>query len=308
MKEERIEFGLVLTQFSSRWDHVVSDARLAEEGGLDSLWLVDHLLMTRDPRSDILEGWTSLSAVAAMTKRVRIGHLVLSASFRNPGLLGKMASTLDVVSNGRLDLGLGAGWHEPEYLAFGYRFLSAGERRRYLEEYVDALRQLFEGGPVDFHGEYIDFKAAYCRPRPVQEGGPPIVVGASQPLMLNFVGRKADVWNCPSAALPRFDELRGQVLDAAGDRSVRTTIQVPVAVGRDRNEAKAALEVGRSHMDWMGDIEAIGITGVLDEAVEKAIAYSDRGVDGIIAVLPGSKGRPDFVEAYAELARIVRAS
>jgi alkanesulfonate monooxygenase SsuD/methylene tetrahydromethanopterin reductase-like flavin-dependent oxidoreductase (luciferase family) len=251
---------------------------------------------------NVFESWTAMSALAGSTESVRLGHLVLAASFRNPGLMAKMAATLDHASAGRLDLGLGTGWFEPEYQAFGFRFPSPGERRRYFEEYLDAIRLLFSGGPVDYAGEFITLDNAYCRPPPVQQPGPPIVVGAARPMMLDLVGRKADVWNCPSGRIPQLEEARGRVMEAAAGREVRTTLQIPIGVGRSEREAAAALEVGRVHMAWMGDVDAIGITGTVAEAEEKVAAYGEMGVDGLMAVLPGSRQRPGFVEAYGELA------
>lgn len=296
-----MEFGLLLTQFTDRWEHVAGDATLAEAVGLDSVWFVDHLLPMGDTSGNILEAWTALAGIAASTERVRLGHLVLSASFRNPALLAKMAATLDHISGGRLDLGVGAGWYEAEYDAFGYRFPPPGERRRYLEESVDVLNLLFAGGKVDYRGAYIELQGAYCHPVPVQRPGPPIVIGAVRPMMLDLAGRKADTWNCPSGMIPRLAELQEQVHKAAAGRTVRTTIQVPVAVGRTREEADAALEIGRVHTAWMGDIDRVGITGTIDEAAEKIAALADQGVDGLVGVLPGSRRRPDFIEAYGEL-------
>ena len=297
-----MEFGLALTQFSGKWEHTLGDAVLAEQSGLDSVWFADHLLATTAPAGNAFEAWTALSAVAGQTSRVRLGVLVLAASFRNPGLMAQMAATLDHASRGRLDLGLGAGWYELEYRAFGYDFPSAGDRRRYLEEYVDALRLLFAGGPVDYRGRYITLDQAYCRPVPVQQPSPPIVIGGAKPMMLDLTGRKADVWNCPAGVIPRLAEARAAVLRAADGRTVRTSVQIPVAVGRTADEAAAAVAVGREHMSWMGDIEEIGISGTLDEAAVQVERLADLGVDALTAVLPGSRRRADFLAAYAELA------
>ena len=299
-----LEFGLLVTQFSGQWKHSLGDAQLAEEVGLDSVWLADHLLAPFNVDGNVFEGWTALAALAGTTSKVRLGHLVLAASFRNPGLMAKMAATLDHASSGRLDLGVGAGWFQREYDAFGYHHPSPGERRRYFAEYLDVLRLLFTGGPVDFDGEFIKLDQAYCRPVPVQQPAPPIVVGARGPMMLDLVGRKADVWNCSSGGIPTLDEARDRVLTAAAGRPIRTTLQIPVAVGRTPEEAAAAIEVGKVHMAWMGDVEAVGITGTIDEAAEKVAAYAERGVDGIIAVLPGSRQRPEFIQAYGELAAL----
>jgi alkanesulfonate monooxygenase SsuD/methylene tetrahydromethanopterin reductase-like flavin-dependent oxidoreductase (luciferase family) len=300
-----MEFGLVLSQFTNRWEHVLADARLAEDVGLDSIWLVDHLLNVRDAAAPAFEAWTGLSVLAGATTRVRLGHLVNCVSFRNPGLLAKMATTLDHASGGRLDLGLGAGWHEPEYRAFGYPFPDAGGRRRYFEAYLEAMVELFAGGAVDFEVEGIRLEGAVVNPPPLQSPHPPIVVGAARQMMLAATGRFADVWNCPAGLLPRLEEKREIIDAAAAGRSVRTTIQVPVAVGRTSDEAESAHQIGTSHLAWMGDLDAVGITGTIDEAVEKVQRYRERGVDGLVGVVPGSRMRPEFIAAYGALARRV---
>jgi alkanesulfonate monooxygenase SsuD/methylene tetrahydromethanopterin reductase-like flavin-dependent oxidoreductase (luciferase family) len=302
-----MEFGLVLSQFTDRFDHVVADAVLAEEVGLDSVWLADHLLGIADEDGPIVEAWTALTFVAARTERVRLGHLVNCVHYRNVGLLAKMATTLDLASSGRLDLGLGAGWYEREYRAFGFPFGDGGDRRRSFESYLRALIRLLDGETVDHDEHGVRLEAARVRPLGPQRPHPPIVVGAGGRRMLEAVGRFADVWNCPAGMLAGLEEPQAVVLRAAGDRQVRTTIQVPVAVGRTREEADEALGLGRAHMAWMGDVAGNGIVGTVDEALEKVIAYRDRGVSGLVGVLPGSRHRPDFVGAYGELARRYRA-
>lgn len=297
-----MEFGLILSQFTNRWSHVEADARAAEAAGLDSVWLADHLLGTLSDDTPVFEAWSTLAYVAAITERVRLGHLVNCVSFRNVGLMAKMASTLDHASGGRLELGLGAGWYEREYDAFGFEFRSPGARRRYFEEYLDALLALFSGEPVDIDGEYITLRGALCHPPPVQQPHPPIVIGTGGELMRRLTGRKADTWNCPAQLVPGLEAGRAVVDQAAGDRTVRTTVQVPVAVGRDRTEADAAAALGVVHMAWMGDLETIGITGTIDEAATQVAEYRDRGADGVIGVVPGSRQRPDFIAAYGELA------
>lgn len=297
-----MEFGLILTQFTDRWDHVMGDALAAERLGLDSVWLADHLFGSMGPEHDIFEAWVSLSAVAGATERIRLGHLVNCVSFRNVGLLAKMAATLDHASKGRLELGLGAGWYEAEYEAFGYRFHSPGDRRRYFEEYLDALLQLLRGEVVDHEGEFLTLRGATCRPGPYQEPHPPIVIGTGRPRMMEIAARKADAWNVPASLIGSLDEMRDKLMADAGGRSVRTTLQIPVAVGRDREEAAAAVETGKVHMAWMGDVEKTGIHGIVDEAAEQVVALADRGVDGLVAAVPGTRRRPDYIEAYAALA------
>lgn len=303
-----MEFGLILTQFTDRWDHVAGDALLAEQNGLDSVWLVDHLLGVGDADGPVFEAWTGLAYLAGVTDRVRIGHLVNCVSFRNVGLLAKMATTLDHASGGRLDLGLGAGWYEDEYRSFGFPYGSGGDRRRTFEAYVEALVALMRGERVTMDRAGVVLDDAAVHPGPRQSPYPPIVVGAGRPHMLAATGRLADVWNCPAGLLPRLEEPQSIVRDAAGDRPVRTTIQVPVAVGRTPEEAAAARQVAAGHLAWMGDLDEVGIVGTLDEAEARVARYADRGVSGLVGVLPGSRMRPDFIAAYGALAERVRAA
>jgi alkanesulfonate monooxygenase SsuD/methylene tetrahydromethanopterin reductase-like flavin-dependent oxidoreductase (luciferase family) len=295
------DFGLVLSQIGAKWDHVVADAEAAEAGGLDGVWLVDHLLAVFREDGEIFESWTVLSAVAALTERVRLGHLVNNVAFRNVGLFAKQAATLDRISGGRLEIGLGAGWYEREFRAFGFDFGSPGDRRRAFGEYLEALGLLLDGGPVDYHGDSVNLEGAYCFPKPLQEPRPPVTVGAGGPVMIRLAGELADVWNCPSGLLPELPRLRAIFLEAAAGRPVRTTIQVPVAVGRTREEADAALAVGKSHLAWMGDLERVGIFGTIDEASERVARYRAQGVDGFVCFLPGSRRRPDFIGALSAL-------
>lgn len=304
-----MEFGLVLSQFTDRWDHVEGDAILAEQVGLDSVWLVDHLQGVGSADGPVHEAWAGLAYLAGITDRVRLGHLVTCVSFRNVGLLAKMAVTLDHASGGRLDLGLGAGWYEREYRAFGFEYESPGDRRRAFEAYVEALIELFSGEPVTFERHGVTLNEAIVNPLPLQKPHPPIVVGAGKPHMLAAAGRLADVWNCPASLLPKMEEPQAAVHAAAGDRSVRTTIQVPVAMGRSAEEAAAARQMGSGHLAWMGDLDEVGVVGTLDEAEARVHAYAARGVSGLIAVVPGSRMRPQFIEAYGELAaRFTRES
>ena len=170
-------------------------ARQAEQVGLDSVWVFDHLLFRRpdDPATrGIWECWTTLAALAEATTRVELGTIVLCLPFRNPALLAKMAVTLDEVSGGRLILGLGSGWHKPEFEAFGYPFDHLASR---FEEGLKIIAPLLREGQVDFRGQY--YAAANCAivPRGPRAGGPPILVAASGPRMLGLAAEHADMWN-----------------------------------------------------------------------------------------------------------------
>jgi probable F420-dependent oxidoreductase len=169
-------------------------ARAAEAVGFDSLWVGDHLLydlpggVTRGP----WEVWTSLAALAAVTERVQIGPLVASTSFHAPAMLAKQAATVDAVSGGRLILGLGAGWNEREYRAFGFPY---DHRVSRFEEAFTIIRSLLTDGQVDFHGVYHRVENCVLDPMPVRPGGPPLMLGSTGPRMLRIGLPHVDSWN-----------------------------------------------------------------------------------------------------------------
>ena len=177
-----------------RFRDIQEMAQVAEQVGFDSFWLADHLLY-RFPDLGVNGAWevfTFLSGVAATTKRIQLGPLVACTSFRNPALLAKMADALDEISDGRFILGLGAGWHQPEYDAFGYPF---DHRAARFEEALKIIVPLLREGHVDFKGEYYEARDCELRPRGPSRNGPPIWIGARQPRMLRLVAQYADAWN-----------------------------------------------------------------------------------------------------------------
>ncbi len=169
-------------------------AQAAERVGLDSLWLADHLIARFPGQGEqgTWEAFTLLSALAAVTERITLGPLVACTSFRNPALLAKMADTLDEISGGRFVLGLGAGWHQPEYDAFGYPFDHLAAR---FEEALQVIVPLLREGHVDFQGQYYQVRNCVLRPRGPSPSGPSILIGARRPRMLRLVAQYADAWN-----------------------------------------------------------------------------------------------------------------
>jgi len=169
-------------------------AQQAETDGFDSIWLADHLFYRNpgEPTWGIWECWTMLAALAEATQRVEIGTLVLCNSFRNPAILAKMATTADEVSQGRLILGVGAGWNEPEYQAFGLPFDHRVDR---FEEALQILKPLLQEGHVDFAGQYYQARNCDIVPRGPRKAGPPLLVGSEGPRMLKLTAQYADLWN-----------------------------------------------------------------------------------------------------------------
>jgi probable F420-dependent oxidoreductase len=186
-----------------------------EAAGFDSIWLYDHLLYRFEgrPSQGTWECWTILSALAAITERVELGTLVSCTGYRNPGLIAKMASTVDEVSGGRLILGLGAGWHRPEYEAFGYPFDHRVDR---FEEALQIIVPLLREGHVDFDGTYYRADNCDLLPRGPRPQGSPVLIGGLGPRILRLAARFADSWNIgfhtpPEAIIPQMEAACAEV-------------------------------------------------------------------------------------------------
>jgi F420-dependent oxidoreductase-like protein len=192
-----VRFGAAFWIQRTGWPDLRDACRAVERAGWDSLWLDDHLLSDEaewaDPK---LEGWAALAAVASVTTRVRLGLLVSSTTFRNPGLIAKLATTLDHQSGGRAVLGLGGGWFGREHEAFGIDFGAGfGERLDRLDEATGIVRRLLDGGRVTHEGPFYTLRDALCEPRPVQARLPILIGGSGPTKTLRTTARYADVWN-----------------------------------------------------------------------------------------------------------------
>ena len=223
-----------------RWRDVLELARLAESVGFDSVWVADHLLFRFDgvqPQGR-WECWSLLAALAASTSRIRLGPLVSCVSFRAPGLLAKIAETVDEISDGRLILGLGAGWHEPEYIAYGYPFAHRASR---FEEAAEIIIRMLRDGEATFEGKYYRVENALLRPRGPREGKMPIMIGTTGERLLRFAARHADIWNTTwvddPAAIPPLREQVDAACEAVGrdpatlSRSACVYLDLPGAQG-----------------------------------------------------------------------------
>jgi F420-dependent oxidoreductase-like protein len=189
-----VRFGIVTDQNLS-WQTLVERWQLFDSLGFDSAWDCDHFIQPSRPTGPYLEGWTLLAGLAAVTKRIRVGVLVSSNTFRHPALLAKEAVTLDHISNGRLDIGLGAGWYEPEHPAFGLDFPSPAERVARFGEAVELIDTWLRNDVSSYAGTFYQLKEATNRPKPVQQPRPPFVLAGHKPKMLRIAARYADTWN-----------------------------------------------------------------------------------------------------------------
>lgn len=250
----QIEFGLKTTPLGVSYEELLRVWREADQiPTIDHAWLWDHLMPLRGDRAaPVLEGWTLLAALAAQTRRLRLGLIVTNNLIRNPALLAKMAATVDVVSNGRLEFGIGAGGNtERESAAFGLDAPPIGERAERLEEACELLRLLWAGDSVDLSGRHYSLAGAVCRPLPVQRPAPPILIGgAGERRTLPLVARHADAWNFPGppyfpvAEFAResrvLDELCAEI--GRSDRVVRS-LQIGVDLEQADRVRETALDL-----------------------------------------------------------------
>jgi alkanesulfonate monooxygenase SsuD/methylene tetrahydromethanopterin reductase-like flavin-dependent oxidoreductase (luciferase family) len=260
---------------TARWRDLLEMARLGEGIGADSIWVTDHLLHRapdEEPRG-AWECWSHLSALAAVTSRVELGTLVVCTIFRNPALLAKMADTVEEISDGRLILGIGAGWNEPEFRAFGYPF---DHRVGRFAEALTIISGLLRDGHIDFQGTYYEARDSELRPRGPRPQGPPIVIGASQagPRMLDLTARHADGWNT------WFNSTGNTV---AGLQPLLDRVDTACdAAGRERasleRSAAVIVEVGPHEPSAMTGPPLIGNS---EEIAAGLRAYADAGVSHV---------------------------
>ncbi len=289
-----------LTGPAPRWPEIREAALWAEEAGFDSIWLFDHLLMRWDETATagIWEIWTLLSALAEATDRVELGTLVVCTAFRNPALLAKMADAVDEVSGGRLILGLGAGWHQPEFDAFGYPFDHLASR---FEEALAIVAPLVRTGAVDFRGTYHEASNCVSLPRGPRPDGPPIMIGAFGPRMLRLTARHADAWNtCWHGTPERFREERAAMIAACED------------VGRDPESLAVTVGVGVVFPDLAPGTPletpepSKALSGSPEEIAAGLRAYRDEGVDTVVvSPMPANL---DAMRRVGDALRILRAS
>jgi probable F420-dependent oxidoreductase len=272
---------------TATWSEILASAQLAEAIGFDSVWVVDHLLMQFPPVPSIgiWDGWSMLAAIAATTSRVELGPLVSCTAYRNPALLAKMAATVDEISGGRLILGLGAGWHEPEFRAFGYPF---DHRVGRFEEALTIISTLLRTGEIDFDGRYYQARACEHRPRGPRPDGIPIMVGCSGDRMLGLTARHADIWSrdfIPAGSLGELREVQAKV-----DAVCRDADRVPETL--DRYAAVAIDLPGSTRPDGFG-----ALSGSPEQLADSLRDYAAAGFSHIQLWL--EPANPAAIEAFA---------
>ncbi len=304
------------------FDALATWAGRAEDLGFDSVWISDHFFYSfarygADPQPIAsLEPLTSLAGLAAITERVRLGTLVLCAPFRHPSILAKMTATIDGISGGRLDLGIGAGWLEDEFTAFGYAHGTVGERFGLLQETLEVLEALASPGPVNYEGATVKLCEARLLPAPVQRPIPVWVGGKGGPRLLRLAARHAAGWNSawrwsPEAYGARVEAAHGACEEVGRDpASFRLSLGLYSLMGEDEAAARAVFERGRAAMpgaamaderyeDWRDDT----LSGTPEQVLERIATFAALGVEEIVIapwVLPFAIPEPEQVELFAQ--------
>ena len=274
----KVEFGVMLPQIKRSWDETKAAAQEMDRLGFHSVWLNDHLYGIPMPAIPIMEAWTALSAVGAVTSSVQVGTLVSPIGFRNPALFAKMIATLDQITGGRVIVGLGSGWFAQEFTGYGIEFPPVHDRLAQLDEGIQLMRRMWSEPQVTFSGRHFHTEDVYCEPKPARR--PPIMIGGGGgKVLLRLVARHADIWNNLAVNLDQLgaksDVLRRHC-DAVGrdPATIRISQQTMVVIGSDDADAKSkAAKAMRIYGGHMGS----GISGTPAQCIDTIGALQRQG-------------------------------
>lgn len=277
------------SKYGNHFDTTLAAALASEEAGLDSVWLPDHFMFPdrENPEREVpvFDCMVALGAIAARTHRIRIGQLVIGMPYRNPALLAKMCATLDVISHGRSIIGLGAAWHEPEFVAYDWPFPSVSERMRMLEEGVQVIDRMLTQRPASFSGRVYNVHEAYNDPMPVQKPRPPIMIGGGgEKKTLKLVAQYADFCNVGGnveTVRSKFDILRRHCETVGRDpNEIIFCANVGILLARDGSE----LESKRKRFP-----DFRGMSGTSDEVLTQLKGYVDVGAQYLTFKMPDAE-------------------
>ena len=276
----KVHFGVTIPQIKRTWDEAKVNSLEFEAMGYDSLWVCDHLYGPQSPQIPILEAWSLVSAVAAVTSKVEIGTLVTPAGMRNPAQLGKVIATIDNIAGGRIIPGLGAGWMPREFTDFGVEFLGTSGRLGQLRETVELLKRMWTEPVVNYEGKYVNATNLVCEPKPVRV--PPILIGGGgEKVTLKLAAQHADIWNNlagQQAALPhKVEVLKEHCAKVGRDPSTLTiSQQCLVTIAPDEASAGPMVDTAKKifggHMgDPTGPLAIAGSPERVREQIQKHI-------------------------------------
>jgi F420-dependent oxidoreductase-like protein len=296
----RLEFGVKTGQGGYSYQDLVKVWTAAEELGFSSAWLYDHFYSLGDKNGPCLEAWVTLAALATVTKRLKIGTMVTCASYRQPSLLAKMGATVDVLSHGRLIMGIGAGWHEEEYRAYGYQFPDQATRMKQLKETLIIISKMWTEEKPSYEGQFYSIHDALCAPKPVQKPRPKILVGIAKgkKTLPYLAARYADGFNATTSSIPECEQITEAALRYRkkyhGNVSDMTiSWQGFITIGRTSSEledrlGKAAKRRGQSVLEFRKNAIGRGfIIGEPDECVRRLRQFKEIGVNNFFLGFTG---------------------
>jgi alkanesulfonate monooxygenase SsuD/methylene tetrahydromethanopterin reductase-like flavin-dependent oxidoreductase (luciferase family) len=284
-----LDIGVYVPQMGFSYSDVLHRAKRCEELGIGSLWLYDHLYGPGVPNIASLEAWTLATALLSQTERLRVGHMVLCNQFRHPAVLAKMATTLDQISDGRLELGIGSGSIEDEHLRMGLPWGTFGERSERLGEALEILTQAFAGESIDFTGKHYTVRDMPIVPGPVQRPRPPIIVGGvGEKFTLPLVARYADVWNVPTYALGELEHkvavLRSICEDIGRDpETIVLSVEAVLALAPDDAALPKVRELAEKRFGGPGfGLREAGLVGTAPQIIDRLKEWEALGFGQIV--------------------------
>jgi F420-dependent oxidoreductase-like protein len=287
---------------ADHWSTMLDVARFAESGPYESIWVYDHFHTTPTPTDEAThEAWTLMAAFGAATSRVRLGQMCTCMGYRNPAYLAKVAATVDIVSGGRVEMGIGAGWYEHEWRAYGYGFPRAGERLEQLDEGVQIMRQLWTEGVATLNGKQYQVDGAICRPLPLQEGGIPLwIAGGGERKTLRIAAQYASYTNFDGSpeGFVRKSELLAEHCREVGtdfDAIVRSA-NYNVIIGETEKDVRDKVAWYRSHLEPLLPADVLEsrfeglangpLVGTVEQVAEKLAELRKLGMSYAILYFP----------------------
>ena len=298
-----MRFGIQTGPQLVTWPELVDIWQVADGLKFDTAWTFDHFFpIMADPKGPQLEGWVTLTALAMTTRQVRVGTLVTGITYRHPSVLAKMGASLDVITGGRLEMGLGAAWFQGEHEALGIPFPPVAERIKRLGEACEVITRMWAEEAATWKGQYYEINQAYCNPKPVQKPRPPILIGGGgEQLTLKMVARYADTWN--AFGTPEIFRHKIRVLEqhcrAVGrdPQSIERSVSLPPVLTKDRSRVDTMLaDMANRRAMTIEDARASMLWGSPDDAIKKLEAFRELGVTHIILSL-----RPPYDAGQLEM-------
>jgi len=299
------EIGVYLPQMGFTYEQILHRAQRCDELGIDSLWLYDHLYGPGAPDYPSMEAWTLATALLSRTERIHVGHMVLCNQFRHPAVLAKMATTLDQISAGRLQLGIGSGSIEDEHDRVGLEWGTFRERSERLGETLEILHQAFANEVINFTGAHFTVRDMPIKPGPVQQPRPPIVVGGvGEKYTLPLVARYADVWNVPTYALGELDHkvsVLRSICDEVGrdPSSIVLSVEAVMALAPDDASLPSVRELAEKRFGLPAfGLREGGLIGTPSAIVDRLHELQDLGF-GQIVLFTHDRGSDETLELLA---------